>query len=248
MASTLKDILRRFLPASVLVAYRKRLLARDRKANSRLSSAQVFENTYAKNRWGGQKGEFCSGSGSRGRVVTEYVQMVQAFMNAEHLTSIVDLGCGDFYVGHALVVPGVTYAGIDVVPALIRRNQQLYASSAIRFACLDICTDTLPNGELCLIRQVLQHLSNDQVRAVLSKVRRYKFTIVTEHYPSPSKALQRNLDKPPGADTRIVNGSGLFIDEAPFNRRVERVIQDTPVEHWLVERGETLRSLLLLPD
>jgi len=38
-----------------------------------------------------------------------------------------------------------------------------------QFLCLDIISDELPDGDLCLLREVLQHLSNREMRLCCSK-------------------------------------------------------------------------------
>jgi hypothetical protein len=66
--------------------------------------------------------------------------------------TIVDLGCGDFQVGHALTtwLPDLIYIGCDIVPELIEHHTHTYASERIRFCQLDIITDALPEGDVIL--------------------------------------------------------------------------------------------------
>ena len=82
-------------------------------------------------------------------------------------------GCRDFRVGARLARAGLSYVGVDVVPALIAQNQSQFGGKDVVFVVRDIIRDELPPGDLCVVRQVLQHLSNDQIRAVLPKLRQY---------------------------------------------------------------------------
>ena len=99
----------------------------------------------------------------------------------------------------------------------------------MEFVCFDITRDELPPGDLCLIRQVLQHLSNAEILAVLERTRGYPFVIVTEHLPPVCGVSRANLDKPHGADTRLLEGSGVFLEEEPFGQRIVETLLDVPV-------------------
>ena len=74
------------------------------------------------------------------------------------------------------------YIGIDVVPSLIERNRSTFVAN-IEFKCLDIIKDKLPDADLCLIRQVMQHLSNREIVRLLKNTKRYRYVIVAEHQP-----------------------------------------------------------------
>ena len=66
------------------------------------------------------------------------------------------------------------YAGCDVVPSLIEHLNETYGGENIEFHCRNIVEDELPDGDLCLIRQVLQHLSNREIERILNNVKKYK--------------------------------------------------------------------------
>jgi SAM-dependent methyltransferase len=207
------------------------------------STSEIFSEIYATGEWGGKPGEFFSGRGSEPQVTEAYCSTIRDFISRHEIRSVLDLGCGDFQVGKRIQCPGVQYVGADVVAPLIERNRGLYGSTSIRFECLDIVEDALPSAELCLIRQVFQHLSNQQIAAALSKLDQFSYVIVTEHYPANPDACVPNLDKPPGPDTRVVDGSAVFLDRPPFERTT-RLLLCTEVPPT-VRRGETLRTFLL---
>ena len=72
----------------------------------------------------------------------------------------------------------------------------------------NIVTDPLPDGELCLIRQALQHLSNADIQAISEKCTKYPRLIVTEHHPDPLVG-EPNLDKQPGCGVSVLLGAVL---------------------------------------
>jgi hypothetical protein len=84
----------------------------------------------------------------------------------------------------------------------------------VQFACLDFLEDELPLGDVATLRQVFQHLSNDQISAALPKLARYKHLIVTEHVPRGP--FRPNVDKPMGPGTRLAEASGVVLGASPF--------------------------------
>jgi SAM-dependent methyltransferase len=202
------------------------------------SPDEVFSEVYRNNLWGGDAGELHSGPGSEGVAATSFVAWVSNFIAEHRVESVVDLGCGDFRVGRRLLKPGLTYVGVDVVPALIEYNTVEYGSDRVKFRLRDIIRDELPQGDLCILRQVLQHLSNAQIHATLAKLSRYKYSIVAEHHPAPQRLRAPNVDKRLGPNTRIHCGSGIFLDEAPFS--MHATLQARLPIASEVEAGETL--------
>src|SRR4051812_44098506 len=189
-----------------------------RSARQRQSAEDVFTAVYRQNVWGGAPGEFNSGGGSDERLAAPYCRAVRDFL-AERFppdVRIVDLGCGDFRVGKALLTPTMRYVGVDVVRELIAHNERINSSDRVSFVQADAVEDALPDGDVCLVRQVFQHLSNAQIVRVLGRLEKYRQVIVTEHYFTEDAAVVPNVDKPHGADTRLERGSSVYLDRRPF--------------------------------
>lgn len=210
-----------------------------RRADSRPPS-EIFSEIYRKNMWGGRPGEFCSGDGSTDEVSAAYVETVRRYIEAHDIRSIVDLGCGDFRVGAQLLRPGLSYVGVDVVPALVESHQRAFAREGVCFQQGDIIDGELPQGQLYLLRQVLQHLSNDQIRRVLAKLGEKQHVLIAEHHPAPQRFKRYNHDKPPGRDIRVPFGSGVYPDKAPFSFPC-RVIATAPVPP-IIRPGEVIST------
>ena len=244
MRNNIKGLIKGAVPSQLLRWYRRQKLSQSRRAFSFLSPREAFSKIYDENLWGGKPGEICSGSGSSLECARAYANAVKRFVAENEIETIVDLGCGDFTIGQAIQLPGTKYIGVDVVPRVVERNKRAFQQSNVEFRCLDIIEDDLPQADLCLIRQVLQHLSNAQIEAVLRKTDQFKWVIVTEHLPAPAATIQPNLDKPHGPDTRLVDGSGVFLEKPPFNRRVSKVLLDDPVASPLITGGERLHTLV----
>jgi hypothetical protein len=180
------------------------------------SPQEIFETIYRDGIWGGRLSRhYHSGSGSRDRNIIEpYVTAVRQFLLNLNRPSVVDLGCGDFYVGSQLVDCAGRFTACDIVDSLIRHNRKKYKQ--VIFKTLNAIDDELPDGDVVLIRQVLQHLSNAQVAKILPKLTQYRFAVITEHLPG-FDGFKPNIDKETGADHRVSFGSGLVLTDPPFN-------------------------------
>jgi SAM-dependent methyltransferase len=170
---------------------------------------------------------------------------VRGLIKEKGITKVVDLGCGDFTVGSRLLMNGIRYTGVDIVAALIQRNLQEFSNENVSFQCLDITSDPLPDGELCLLRQVLQHLSNVQITKVLTKIDKYRYVLITEHYPAPTVHGVPNKDKPHGADIRVYDDSAVYLNLPPFNMTISRLVLEVEAGVGLANPGEVIRTFLI---
>jgi hypothetical protein len=241
----LRTVVRSVTPIAILDSYRTIRYGQTWYDPQGQPVHKVFTEVYRRHLWGeGQdKIPFCSGHGSDKEVAEPYVQGVKQFIDTHGITSVVDLGCGDFRVGSCLVRPRLFYHGVDIVKDLIYSNSKRYSSANIQFSCRDVINDELPISDLCLIRQVLQHLSNDQVARILERCEQYPYVIVTEHLPDPTKPWTPNLDIHHGSNTRVDRGSGLYLDLPPFNRPIASVLTEVKLENNTI-----IRSVLLVND
>lgn len=233
------------VPAWARHRYRRLRRFAEHTINRQRTPEQVFSRIYEDGLWGKGENGFHSGSGSIEAHAVAYVQALSRYIAEHSIRSVVDLGCGDFNVGRKIVALGVDYTGVDVVPALIQHHAAQHSSERVRFARLDIVRDPLPDGDLCLIRQVLQHLSNDQIATILPRLAHYRHVLITEHFPAAGAHIVPNRDKPHGHDTRIEDDSAVFLDQPPFNARVGEVLLEHETSP-LKRPGETLRSFRLV--
>lgn len=178
---------------------------------------------YEKNLWGGNPTEFYSGEGSHYPVlVTPYIDVVSNFLQSfEKPLTVCDLGCGDFNVGKDLVKFASHYHAIDIVPALMEHNLAKFQLPNLTFHCLDVALDELPSGDCALVRQVLQHVSNQEVHQILEKLSHYRYVIITEHLPSDD--FEPNKDKISGQGIRLKQNSGIVVLAQPFYWKVKDV-------------------------
>ena len=160
---------------------------------------------------------------------------------------VVDLGCGDFQVGAALLskLPDIEYIGCDIVPELITHNNKAFGEDRISFRSIDIVLDPLPAGDICLVRQVFQHLSNKEISAILKRLGTYKLIYVTEGQPQHLIG-PANPDKAAGADVRFDwatgRGRGVELDLPPYNASAVEVFRAFAPPH------EVIVTLQVIPN
>ncbi len=178
---------------------------------------------YEKNLWGGNPAEFYSGEGSHDpHIVTPYINIISDFLQSfDEPITVCDLGCGDFNIGKDLVEFASHFHAVDIVPALIEHNQAKFQLPNLTFHCLDVAVDELPAGDCALVRQVLQHLSNQEVQQILEKLSHYRYVIITEHLPSGD--FEPNKDKISGQGIRLKQNSGIDVLAQPFYWKVKDV-------------------------
>jgi SAM-dependent methyltransferase len=237
-----KKVILKFIPDAMLDWYRRWRYGYTWYDPTGRSVPQVFADIYRKGLWGKSDcgAPFYSGPGSDAHIAEPYINAVRRLITDHNVTSIVDLGCGDFRVSSQLVGNDLSYCGLDVVKELIEHNNARFSSENVTFRLANLLTDELPSGQLCLIRQVLQHLSNDQVASILTKCRSYPFVVITEHLPNERRPWTPNLDITHGNETRVDLNSGLVFDAPPFNLHIHSMLCEV-----CLENGSLLRTVLL---
>jgi hypothetical protein len=178
---------------------------------------KAMEQVYEMNLWGGKEFDFYSGEGSHNlELVTPYITIIKEFLlSFKTPITVCDLGCGDFNIGKKLVAHTEKYIAVDIVENLIERNEKLFIIDNLQFHCLDVSKDKLPKADCVILRQVLQHLSNDEIQNVLNRVKVFKYLILTEHIPEKKFIPNKNIIS--GQGIRLKSQSGIDITEAPFN-------------------------------
>lgn len=146
-----------------------------------------------------------------------YVAAISQFAQAlPRPVTAVDVGCGDFNVGRQIAPLFDSYIGCDVVSAVVEENRARFGDM---FLHRDATRDVIPSSDVVIIREVLQHLSNADIAAVLANLKantRFKYLIVTE-------AVYTGPDFVPIVDIvtgewamRVERKSGVDLSAAPF--------------------------------
>jgi SAM-dependent methyltransferase len=211
-----KDLVR-LLPSRLSEECRLWFCIWDQHRFRRNSVTETFTRIYRQKRWSlnaGSSTDFESGPGSIGPAADSYVKMIEQLISEHNIHSVVDLGCGDFQIG-ARVAPLVDqYIGLDVVDELIKANKRSAPVNA-SFELLDATMQRIPEADVILIRQVLQHLSNGEILQILSNLPANTKVVVTESKPSQRPSTP-NRDIRHGPHTRLPFGSYVNLEYPPF--------------------------------
>lgn len=200
------------------------------------SNKQIFRDIYQAKLWGNNKtklSEFDSGTGSNPQYVDLYVQKISDYITKEQISSVIDIGCGDFRVGKKIIEqqPNLSYLGIEVVDELTRRNKYKHETRSIKFSTYDFTESHIPKEyfsyELCLVRQVFQHLSNRMISRMLDNLKPFNHAIITEHQANnPSK---KNQDQVTSKNNRTESNGGIYLDSPPFDIAIQLILS-VPVD------------------
>lgn len=223
--SKIKSTIRSFCPAPLRAVYTRFRAQQTQQQYKLLSRADAFERIYACAAWGGEPANRKprSGSGSTGRYAAEYCVMIERLLKAHKTRSVADLGCGNFNIGAVIASMVPQYVGVDIAQSVISHNTRAYAGEHVRFVRADVTSDPLPAADVALVRQVLQHLTNTEIKAALSNTLSiYPVVYVTEHIYSGPRCVP-NIDIPHGPGTRVPFRSGVFVDRPPYNLHAELV-------------------------
>lgn len=164
----------------------------------------VFDEMYKRNLWG-----FGSGHGSLPRVTKSYRNLLENFIKENNIQTIVDLGCGDWQFSQQIDWSEASYLGLDIVDSLIRKNNTKFGGKNVRFEAAPKSFKQLPKADLLIVKDVLQHWPNKDVRDFLDAIKtRYKFVLTTNCIES---------ELPVNEDIEMGGFRGLDIRIAPFN-------------------------------
>jgi SAM-dependent methyltransferase len=136
----------------------------------RLPRWVLFSLIYHANYWGNADSRSGPGSDLNATEVTR--AELPALLQKLGVRSLLDAACGDFFWMSQTGLPIDTYIGVDIVPSIVKKNVRMYGNERTQFYCLDICRDELPQVDAILAREVLIHLSNNDILEALANFRR----------------------------------------------------------------------------
>jgi SAM-dependent methyltransferase len=133
-----------------------------------------FEEIYRKNEWG-----YGSGPGSLPKHNKGYIEFVENFIKDNNIKSVVDMGCGDWQFSRMIDWNGAQYKGFDIVKSVIAENKEHYSSDGVDYYLYSGKPSELPEADLLLAKDVLQHLSNKMIYSFISILDKYNFSLIT---------------------------------------------------------------------
>lgn len=160
--------------------------------SSSVLTVSRFAEIYKGNEWG-----FGSGHGSLPRVTRGYREFVERFLRINRIERVVDMGCGDWQFSRLIDWGNANYVGADVVDSVVERNSKRFRREGVSFQVVRDDGSDLPDGDLLLCKDVLQHLARPSIeRFVADVLPRYRYALLT-NCVEPTGSL--NVDIESGA-------------------------------------------------
>jgi SAM-dependent methyltransferase len=191
-----------------------------------MNNKQIFNEIYQTSYWG-----YKSGEGSIPANAIPWINTVNKFIAKDDVHSVLDLGCGDWRLGSSYNLLNKKYLGVDASQIIIDEISH-YANDSISFICEDMVTMDINNHDLIIIKDVFQHLPNNEIQEIMNKVfQKCKYALICNDF---SNNANRNI------------GTGgwreLDLNSEPFNYNLEQV------SDWHVNlvRGGSVNKMIFL--
>lgn len=165
-----------------------------------MEHTDLFTKKYESCEWGSPINPNYSGSSGDGSSMEynrDYIKFLKGFIRQQEIKSVVDVGCGDWQFNRDIYLrSNVKYSGYDVYKPMIdevNRIYKVYRNDWI-FEVKDCLKDmdTMVSADLLIIKDVLQHWSDSEVKYFLDKLlieMRYKFVIIVNSTDGMSDSL-----------------------------------------------------------
>jgi SAM-dependent methyltransferase len=150
-------------------------------------ASNAFTAIYRYGVWGGGNLKSViggSGGGSEPSHAEPYMKLLTTFLKEKQITSVVDLGSGDWQFSRLIDWNGIRYTGIDCVPEVVNEVATSFTTDTITFRCLDFSNapGDLPSADLAILKDVIQHWPNEVITRFLREIislRLYKYILIT---------------------------------------------------------------------
>ena len=180
---------------------------------------KIFTKYYKENFW--KNNESRSGEGSTLEQTERLRSQLPVFIEKYSIKIIFDAPCGDFNWMKHVKRDIIEYIGADIVRPLVDENNSRYADKRTHFLHLDITKDEFPMADVWICRDLLFHLSENDIYRSLdnflsSGIPWILTTTFTEH------PINENV---PTGSFRLIN-----LEISPFNfpPPVEYLVDSVP--------------------
>ena len=179
-----------------------------------------FEEIYNNNEWA-----YGSGPGSLRKNNKGYIDFLEKFIKNNNVSSVLDLGCGDWQFSKIIDWTGIQYRGYDIVESVINENNKKYSSDNISFHIFSDSFSILPKVDLLIVKDVLQHWSKETIDNFIPFLNKYKFSLITNCV---------GFDDTMNELVEDGGFSNLDLRLPPYNMQLEEVYQYTNKRPWFL--------------
>ena len=113
----------------------------------------IFTEIYAKSQWGTG-----SGNGSHPASTFEYRNFLERFIHMNNISSVIDIGCGDWQSTRFMSFGAAKYVGFELVEGLVESNRARFGSDLVEFRNMPDNPLELPQSDLLIMKDVLNIL------------------------------------------------------------------------------------------
>lgn len=131
---------------------------------------EKFSEVYERNIFGGSESR--SGEGSDLSQTAIIRREIPRVLQELGIKTFVDAPCGDWYWMSEVDLPVELYTGLDIVEALVAKNQREFGNSKIAFQCMNLAEGDLPRADLIFSRDCLVHLSFADALKIIANFKR----------------------------------------------------------------------------
>lgn len=136
---------------------------------SNKSPKEFFKEIYENQIWNFKNPDIpLSGHGSSIGATKEIQGYLRELISSLKLGSLLDLGCGDLTWIPKAISSSFDYVGVDVYDRIIQSHHVNHPYW--QFKIIDAIKESLPSADLILIKDVIIHLTNNQIKKLLSNV------------------------------------------------------------------------------
>lgn len=131
---------------------------------------EKFSEIYENNVFGGSVSR--SGEGSDLSQTAIIRRNIPKLLQELGIKAFLDAPCGDWHWMREVDLPVERYIGLDIVDALVTKNQNAFGNAKISFQCMDLANDNLPKADIIFSRDCLVHLSFADALKIIANFKR----------------------------------------------------------------------------
>jgi hypothetical protein len=172
--------------------------------------------------------ETVSGIGSKIENTKELLNQIPQILKEYNISSVFDIGCGDFNWMRKIDLSGINYTGGEIVAEVVCANKK-YESKNITFKSFDITSDEIPTFDLIIVRGVLSFYNTKTVKSIINKIisSNSKYILLT-NFTDSNKTKVNFLNSPYNFPQPIKNINDGLVKHLSLWKIVDLPIQVTP--------------------
>ena len=181
-----------------------------------MNNGEVFKNIYENRLWSGANLNIpLSGPGSLPDRAIPYVRFTEEVISNLQITSVLDVGHGDWEMWESYKFEDVRYVGVDVVEGLSNKLEKIYGSATRTFFPIDITNTLPPDADLLICKDTLMHLPNRDIIYFLRNLKKFKYLIICNDVNFVSRKLNNY-------DIKSGEYRGIDLESLPYARNLRR--------------------------